>query len=181
MEEVSGMTNNALSRQQLFKELYRDVFPAVAYFISKKNGTFEDARDIFQDALMIFYERNLTQGFQFHSSKEAYLLGIAKHLWYRKYNKEHNHIELTYDGFELPELETETINAHGVLMLLEKAGKKCLNLLHTFYYEQTPLKQISKSLGFSSEHSATVQKYKCLEKIRDAIKAKSVTYADFLD
>jgi hypothetical protein len=40
---------------------------------------------------------------------------------------------------------------------------------------------IAGRFGFSGERSATVQKFKCLEKVRDTIKSKSLSYEDFVE
>jgi hypothetical protein len=36
-------------------------------------------------------------------------------------------------------------------------------------------------MGFANEHSASAQKYKCLEKVREIVKQKSLTYEDFVE
>jgi hypothetical protein len=64
---------------------------------------------------------------------------------------------------------------------LETTGKKCMELLRSFYYDNVPLADAAKLFGFSGVRSATVQKYKCLEKIRETIKQRSLTYEDFLN
>ncbi len=56
-----------------------------------------------------------------------------------------------------------------------------MELLKSFYYDQLPLADAATLFGFSGVRSATVQKYKCLEKVRESIKEKSLIYEDFLD
>ena len=56
-----------------------------------------------------------------------------------------------------------------------------MELLRSFYYDQQPLTDIAGKFGFSGVRSATVQKYKCLEKVRETIKERSLTYEDFID
>jgi len=70
----------------------------------------------------------------------------------------------------------------GKLMhYLETAGQKCMEMLKAFYYDNLPVKTIAGLFGFSGERSATVQKYKCMEKVRETIKQRSLTYEDFLE
>lgn len=161
------------------EELYEAAFPPVARFVSRMGGSFEDARDIFHDALVIFYEKENTV----HTSAQAYLLGIAKHLWLRKHHRDRKFISLdtqeksmTIPGDYFPSADTQSL-----LTLLQSAGKKCLDLLRAFYEEKRPVKHIADSFGYTSEHSASVQKYKCLEKLRDTVKSQSVNYEDFLE
>lgn len=164
----------------LFAELYETAFPSVARFVGKMNGSFDDAKDIFQDALVLFYEKKQQRNFRPAVSDEAYLLGIAKHVWLRKFNRDRKNVSL--DEFEAGislDDQTTTINESKLLQLLESTGKKCLDLLRAFYYEKLTMRNIAQAFNYSSEHSATVQKYKCIEKIRDEIKTKSISYEDF--
>ena len=56
-----------------------------------------------------------------------------------------------------------------------------MKLLKGFYYDQLPLTDIATAFGFSGVRSATVQKYKCLEKVRETIKQKALQYEDFME
>lgn len=161
------------------EELYEAAFPPVARFISHMGGSFEDARDIFHDALVIFYEKEHTV----HTSAQAYLLGIAKHLWIRQHHRDRVFISLDAQekSISIPADYFPSAETQSLLALLQSAGKKCLDLLRAFYEEKRPVKQIAASLGYTSEHSASVQKYKCLEKLRDTVKSQSVNYEDFLE
>jgi hypothetical protein len=64
---------------------------------------------------------------------------------------------------------------------LETAGRKCMELLKAYYYDHMPASDIATLFGYSGTHSATVGKYKCLEKVRDTIKQNSLNYADFIE
>lgn len=77
--------------------------------------------------------------------------------------------------------ETETPSSGKVLRYLETAGQKCMDMLKAFYYDKLSVKDIATLFGYSGERSATVQKYKCLEKVRDTVKQKALTYEDFLE
>ena len=167
----------------LFTELYEKSFPAVASFVSKMNGTLEDAKDIFHDALVIYHEKLADPGFVIAISQEAYIVGIAKHLWLRKFKKDRQNISL--DRYEsvisIPEDYFPSLNTTRLLRFLEITGRKCLELLTAFYYERLSARDMLQRFGYGTEHSASVQKYKCIEKAREAMKKKSIMYEDFLD
>ena len=48
-------------RALLFAQLYEETFPNVAKFVANRGGTFDDAKDIFQDALVILYEKSIVR------------------------------------------------------------------------------------------------------------------------
>lgn len=170
-------------REMNFDELYETAFPRVAAFVSKLKGSFEDAKDIFQDALVIYMEKSADRHFLLQTSPEQYVLGIAKHLWLRKFKRDRSKISLdaVESTISLPNDPPPEIESKRILRFLEITGKKCLDLLVSFYYERLTMNEICNSFGYGSVHSATVQKYKCLEKVRDVIKEKSVTYEDFYE
>ncbi|OQP42714.1 RNA polymerase subunit sigma-70 [Niastella yeongjuensis] len=172
--------DRAADRKMLFMHLYQEAFPLVARYVRDKGGSFEEAKDIFQDALVIYYEKLVTSNVELTYSERSYLLGIAKHLWAKK-NKEHyNHITLDDSLTGIAMEDPGTTASDKLLNLLHHSGQRCMELLRAFYYDKLPMTKISKLFGFSSERSATVQKYKCLEKVRDLVKEKSLSYEDFL-
>ena len=181
-QEMPVLMNTAVEREELFVSLYKQVFPSVAAFISKRNGTLNDAKDIFQDSLVIFYEKMLDGKFE-GISHEAYLFGITKHLWLRKFKQDKKNISLT--DFEaaitIPEDYFPEVQSNVLMQFLEQAGKKCMELLTAFYYHKHSMQKITDEFGYTSERSATVQKFKCMEKIRDKVTEKSMNYEDFTE
>lgn len=172
-------SNRPAQRQELFIALYKNAFPVVAKYISRMGGSFDEAKDVFQDALVIYYERSLTASSTFNNDT-AYLVGIAKHLWTKRYHQTNQNIPL--DNIDLAfEDESENPANNRLMHYLETAGKKCMELLKGFYYDQLPLAEIADEFGYSGIRSATVQKYKCLEKVRETIKQKALVYDDFME
>jgi len=181
--ELLGLEKKQFTMRASFSELYKKAFPPVAHFVSKMNGSFHDAKDIFHDALVIFCEKTENESFILSVSAEAYVTGIAKHLWIKKFNRNKRTVSL--DAMEetiaIPEDYYPTVNTNRLLQLIEVAGKKCLDLLHSFYHEKLSTEEIKNRFGYKTEHSASVQKYKCLEKIRETIQQKDITNENFFE
>jgi DNA-directed RNA polymerase specialized sigma24 family protein len=176
--EVS--TRMPLSRQRRIEQLYEDVFPIVARFVASRGGSFDDARDIFHDSLVILYEKVEENKFSPGTSEDRYLAGIAKHLWLRKFKEDINKIGL--DDMErritVPEDYFDSSD-NRLVALLELSGKKCLKLLRAFFYDNLAIPDIKEMFGFSSVHSTSAQKFKCIEKVRATVQQKSLNYEDF--
>jgi len=174
------MTTIEQQRHNWLLKLYTTAFPAVAQYVSKHGGNLYEAKDIFQDALVVYYEKTVAGNLQLTHSEKAYLLGIAKHLWYHQQQKQSKHVTddvLNYT--ELPQDDTSIPSTSRLLRYLEAAGKKCMDMLQAFYYDKQNMREIAEQFGLSGERSATVQKHKCLEKVRDKVKEKALTYEDF--
>lgn len=168
-------------REKLLTALYKSTFPSVARYIQKKGGTFEEAKDIFHDALVVYYEKSLLKPAPVRNEK-AYLMGISKHLWTKYFQKKVLQNTFDFSAETISEtLKDEIPSTEKLLRFLETAGEKCMELLRSFYYDKIPLNAIAERFGFSGIRSATVQKFKCLEKVRTTVKEKSLRYEDFLD
>lgn len=167
------------TREALFIGLYERAFPKAASFIRKMGGNLEEAKDIFQDALVIYYEKSSSGELSLQQNETAYLLGVCKHLWYKKH-KENSREALLNENLSLQE-EPEPKISKSVLRFVELSGKKCMELLKAFYYDKLNMKELAGKFSFSGERSATAQKYKCLEKVRNAIQERSLSKEDFYE
>jgi DNA-directed RNA polymerase specialized sigma24 family protein len=169
----------ARQREILFMALYKKAFPNVAHYVARMGGSLEEAQDIFQDTLVIYYEKIISAPNNTVVSESAYLLGIAKNLWLRRYKAENKN--KSFDDFDIEAIPDKEPAADKLLYYLETAGKKCMELLKAYYYDNLKVDNIATLFGYSGTHSATVAKYTCLEKVRETIKEKSLTYADFIE
>ena len=166
-------------REAFFIALYKKAFPAVARYIARIGGSLEDAQDIFQDTLVIYYEKVTSAQAEVIVSEKRYLLGIAKKLWLQHYKaSSKNQLLNDFDTEVVPDEQPAT---GKILYYLETAGKKCMELLKAYYYDHLPVSDVATLFGYSGTHSATVAKYKCLEKVRETVKQNSLSYADFIE
>lgn len=177
------MNNNRLStvelREAFFMALYKKAFPNVARYIARMGGSLEEAQDIFQDALVIYYERFTSTQAEIILNEKAYLAGIAKKLWVQRYKAGSKSQPL--NDFDIEAVPDAQLATDKILHYLETAGKKCMELLKAYYYDHLPVGDIATLFGYSGTHSATVAKYKCMGKVRDAVKQNSLNYADFIE
>jgi DNA-directed RNA polymerase specialized sigma24 family protein len=166
------------NREQAFLYLYQQLYPKVERCILNMGGQIEDAKDIFQDSLIVFYEKSLDPSAIQIDSVHAYIIGISKKLWLKKSgNKQKMPLTSLEEGIEIPaDFYPSQSQQHRLLRFLEVAGQKCVALLKAFYYHQQSLTEIATTFGYSSTRSATVQKYKCIEKVRQAVHTKKEAY-----
>ena len=177
MVSEQQMIQQATATERLIEELYEPAFFRVAKYISKAGGSFEDARDTFHDSLEIYFDRKHLQ--IAIASDVDYIVGIARHLWLNRVKREAGFVQLV--DLDAPQIETPSADDQKLLLFLESTGKRCLDLLVSFYYEQMSIPKLMQKFGFTSEHSASVQKYKCIEKLREVVKSKCLNYADFFE
>lgn len=178
---VSSVEKKAV-REKALLVLYTKAFPLAANYISRMGGSLEEAKDIFHDALVIYYEKRCTVISDITYSEKAYLLGITKNLWHHRFKEKRKNVAIDHLLEDvIRDFYTKDPTASRIGQLLERAGDKCMRLLSAFYYDQLSMEKIAKRFNFSNERSATVQKHKCLEKVKTVVKQKSLSYEDFLE
>ncbi|WP_422360922.1 sigma-70 family RNA polymerase sigma factor [Reichenbachiella sp.] len=167
------------TREDTISQWYEKVFPKIAAYIKQRGGNLEVAKEVFQTAIVLYYEKLCGTNFQPLVSDGAYLMGISKKLWL-KYQKKNALVE-SLDEIEITAEKDKTLSTRKLLLHLKQSGEKCMELLQSFYYEKLSMKQVADRYGYASERSATVKKYKCLEKVREGVKLKSLNYEDFFE
>jgi RNA polymerase sigma factor (sigma-70 family) len=160
--------------EHAFTQLYGQL-PDVMTLVRMHGGTRTEARDLFQDALVIIHEKAQDQGFTFTGSLAGYLYGICRNLWLaelRVKGKTEKHIAALSANATSSNVETQpaTSSDEPLLHLAERAfaalGEKCRELLTRFYLNNEALADIAQAFGYAGEGAAKTRKYKCLEQAR---------------
>jgi DNA-directed RNA polymerase specialized sigma24 family protein len=66
------------------ESVYKENYALIQYFVINNNGTEDDARDIFQEAMMVFYEKAKSPDFELTCQIKTYLYSVARRLWLKK-------------------------------------------------------------------------------------------------
>jgi DNA-directed RNA polymerase specialized sigma24 family protein len=160
----------------VLEKLYRESFPAAARVLQRMGANPDDAKDAFHDAVLIYLEKTVNGLVDIHTSAKAYIVGTARIVWLHK-KRDLNasvHVrelipEEIADYLADEASLTESVE-RSAFEYLTMAGEKCMEILKSFYYLNLPLSEIASRFGFNGTRSATVQKYKCIEKIRSQLK-----------
>ena len=162
-------------RERALTQLYRRAFPPVRRLVQRQGGSAQDAQDVFQDALVILYEQAVGGTLELTAAASTYLLSIARHRWQHELRRRARlpYEALPDDPAELAAAEAEAAPEPTVAVLdyVQRLGARCQQVLLAFYYFGQPLAQIAETHGYRSVRSATVQKFKCLERLRESVRA----------
>jgi RNA polymerase sigma factor (sigma-70 family) len=156
-------------RHKAFVKLYA-YQSTVQKYILKNNGTKEEAKDIFQEALIILFRNANRSDFKLTSSINTYVFSVAKNLW----NEKLRTIQRDAIKIPIPQLDNSTeeiIEQEKKYTLAESAlmriSEQCKTILELFYIKKITMSQIAQTMGMSSENAAKTQKYKCLERAKE--------------
>lgn len=166
-------------REQTLERIYARTYPMVRHYVREHGGTEEDAKDIFHEAMIRYYEKTVHDQLTLTSSASTYLMGICKNLWRQQLDKQTGRVELTDVQVETVWEEPEIGDRQPSLKLMtfvDQLGETCKSILVSFYYFGQRLEQIAAQHGYQNIRTATVQKFKCLERLRKAVSHLSIEH-----
>lgn len=163
----------ALSRndEKAVRALYTRHFPAVEQYVLQNNGARSDAKDLFQEALIVLWT-NLKEGRlqpTADTNLGAYLYRICKNKWLdnlrssafkNRSNMRIEHVDRVEDGIEPIEERIEHLQT-----IYSQLDDRCRKVLDLFYYEKKDLETISMMMGVDVGSIRTI-KYRCMMKLR---------------
>ena len=154
-----------------FARLYEDCFPSIARYVRRNSGNGQDAEDIFQEAVIILLNKLKQPDFFLTVSIKTYLFSISKNLWLKKLRD--SRPLMVADEYYLANLpiddnETGYQNENKLSGWLQKITDNCQRILKAIFYFNEPMDSLMTKMGWKNKHTATNQKYKCIEQIRKA-------------
>jgi len=159
---------------EMLKVIYKQHFKAVLKFILNNSGSYEAAQDIYQEAIIVLYEKAREPGFILHSKMQTYIYSVAKRLWLKHLRKagrtyllkEDEEMEIEDVSEELSWHETREKNFEKMNHSLETLGEPCITLIKDYYVHKLSMEQIAEKFGYTNSDNAKTQKYKCLQRLK---------------
>lgn len=165
------------NREKTLTQLYTQTYPMVLHYVKQHNGTPEDAQDLLQDAIILFYEKAVQNKLTLTAAVSTYLMSICKNKWRQELEKrrrqQHQLMEDAVPRWEEPATEPAN-SAPNLLQMVAALGSKCQEILISFYYLGQAMPQIAAQHHYRNVHTATVQKFKCLERLRKSLTAFTI-------
>ncbi len=157
-----------------YESLYQENFSSVEKFITKNSGTKDDAKDIFQDTLIVLIEKLRADNFELTASLKTYIIAISKNLWFKKLRYKSYYLQSEFseklsDKFSSEisaSIDEEKSYWEKLQTYLSKITAHCNHLLQSLFFKNKNIEDIQKEYGYSSRHNAQNQKHKCIQQIR---------------
>lgn len=159
-----------------FTFLYREYFPVIQSFIRNNNGSEEDAADIFQDALIVLYDKARDEQFELRCTLKTFIYSICKNLWLKRLSGKKQILKQP-ESFDTVSLEPnissileDDEHAHLIAQLLRQMGPDNERLMIYFYFDGLKTEEVTHKMGFANEQVTRNKKSKCLKKLRELLK-----------
>lgn len=164
--------------EKVLAEVYTKFFPSIRQFIQRNHGNTEDARDIFNDAIVVLVLKGRGDKLHLNCSLKTYIYAICRNLWLKKIKSErlemipYEEIEDTIPGATLVE-EDEFDEIRAKLLYqkhLARMSETCRDLIGHFL-EGKPYKEIIEAMNLDNESYARKRKYRCIKILIKKIKS----------
>src|ERR1035437_2450380 len=161
------------SDDDALRHLYKISYPVIRGMILKNSGSKDDADDIFQDGVIVFYEKVKTDHFKITCSITTFLYAVCRNLWLKNLKRRSLNVSFT-ETHEMIDFINETDGEENIMNekqktlmeSLKELGDPCKSILMYFYYEQFSMEKIAETLGYTNADNAKNQKYKCLKRLK---------------
>jgi len=163
------------SNSTVIREIYKEYHKAIVHLVETNSGTKDDAHDVFQEGLVIVFQKVQKADFQLTSNFLTYFYAICRNIWLNKLRKKSNK-EVTLDAKMLSMVEDttdSTIDQSEQFFLYRKMflrlGKDCQRLLDLFL-QKVKMAEIMEHMGYGSISYTKKRKFLCKEKLVKLIK-----------
>jgi DNA-directed RNA polymerase specialized sigma24 family protein len=169
---------NKKQNEKVIAEIYNRFFPSIRQFIYKNNGSIDDARDIFNDAIVVILLKVREDVLELNCSLKTYIYAICRNLWLKKIKAEKIDL-IPYDEIEdtmysADVVEEELYNVSRAHLLFQKhlvrMNTTCQDLIGAFL-EGKSFKEITEEMDFENEGYARKRKYRCVKLLIKRIKS----------
>jgi len=180
-ELLKGIAN---SDAKVLNYLYKENYKLVRHFVVSNNGNEEDARDIFQESLVVLFRKVREKEFKLTSSLSTFIYSIARLMWLkelsiRKKRSESMDSDNIYSSQELEVIDLIDYNEKLKLFRekFEELSEDCKKVLRMFL-NNISIKEITQTMGYSSDQHTKNRRFRCkkslVEKIRKSRKYKEL-------
>ncbi len=153
--------------------IYKQHFNMIQSLVINNSGTSDDAKDVFQEALIVLYEKVRLGTFELNCQLKTYLYSVCKRLWLKRLQQSSRYF--------ISEIETEpTVSVEVDMAEHEKRdadyermnkaivnlGEPCKSLLEAYYINKLNMQDIAAQFGYTNADNAKNQKYKCLMRLK---------------
>lgn len=173
IQDIELLKGLARDDKSAIERIYRENYQMVYALIIQNNGSADDAADIFQETMIVLYEKSRLIGFELHCQLKTFVYSVSRRLWLKKLQSTNK----TTDGLDQTEelvFVEDDVEVHekkqSEFQLMEKSmfkvGEPCKSLLEAYYIHKKPMQQIATEFGYTNADNAKTQKYKCLVRLK---------------
>ena len=145
----------------------------VAWITRNYSCSEEEAKDVYQFAILTFYD-NISNGklIELRSSVKTYLFAIGKNKILEQKKSAARYIDKDENEIvDVPEMDNwdsdlRESSLNLVEHCLEKLGEPCKSMLQLYYYHGMSMDEIAEKMNYKNRSTTKNLKYKCINRLR---------------
>ena len=159
--------------------IYAKYYRMMTKLVITNSGTEDEAQDVYQDALVVFWQKATSGNLVLTAKISTYIYSICKNLWRKELDRKKR---LSNEEKDSPvTMDTETAEKERIIAeCIDQLGDTCKKVLTYYYFDEMSMQDIADRLGFLNTDTAKTKKYKCKKKLDELIKTQ-YSARDFLD
>lgn len=169
-ELIAGISADS---KPVLQQLYSAYFPMVLQLVMVNSGDEEDAKDIFQETVIVLYNKVKAGNFELSSKLKTFIYSVARRLWLKRLSQMSRRSGSLKDVEEFEHVETD-ISVHEerdrqfrqMGLALGSLGEPCKSILEDYYLNNQSMQDICEKFGYTNADNAKNQKYKCLQRLK---------------
>lgn len=172
-KELDLLKGLAQSDTKAVETIYKDNYNMVQSLVINNSGSSDDARDVFQEAMIVLYEKARSGTFELNCQIKTYMYSVCRRLWLKRLqqlNRFAGDMDNMADTVPVEEDLEEHDRKNEEMSLVEKAisnlGEPCKSLIEAFYIQKKNMQVIAAEFGYTNADNAKNQKYKCLMRLK---------------
>jgi RNA polymerase sigma factor (sigma-70 family) len=154
------------------KQLYQENYVMILKLVVNNSGTEQEAKDVYQEAIIHFYERLSQQDFELTCKIKTYLYAVCRKLWLQRLAQRSKFLSIEEGDrvadvdSAVSEMEAKERNFTVMSESLDKLGEPCRSILEDYYLKGMGMDQITEKFGYTNADNTKNQKYKCLQRLK---------------
>lgn len=177
MKQVQPVTEEEQLRllqsgdEPALRQVYRQHYQMVVNMVMNNGGSLQEAKDVYQETVIIFYEKVREDSFELNCRIKTFLYSVARRLWLKQLQRKNRYTSSLSDTEEYLEIPWEEVGQkeeqyHAMHKALEALGEPCRSILKDFYLHNQSMEEITEKFGYTNADNAKNQKYKCLKRLK---------------
>jgi RNA polymerase sigma factor (sigma-70 family) len=159
--------------------LYKKNYKMMTKMVINNSGSEDEAKDIYQDALIVFWQKAVSGNLVLSSKISTFIYSICQNLWRKELERKSKLSSEEKDSPEINDVDKrERIDI--INTSINNLGETCRKILTYYYFDNLSMSDIAEKLGFANADTAKTKKYKCKKELDELIKSKYKA-SDFLD
>ena len=172
-KEKSLLEALARKEKEAIEVIYRDHYQMIQSMVINNSGSADDAADVFQETMIVLFEKSGTEGFELTCQLKTFIYSISRRLWLKKLQlssristADHLTEEIVAVEEDLEIHEKRQAEFQMMDTAMARIGEPCKSLLEAYYLQKKPMQQIASEFGYTNADNAKTQKYKCLVRLK---------------